>query len=301
MISPQMLAKRAAILRAVRSFFEERGYLEVVTPLRLPVLAPEFWIVPEASGPLFLQTSPELCMKRLLAAGHERIFQICPCFRKGERGRLHLPEFQMLEWYQAGASYLELMEECEELLWEVAELSGLAGLPERSGNGMSLEPPWERLTVAEAFARYAGMSPEDALAAGMFEEILVNRVEPHLGLAQPTFLCDYPAELASLARVKPGVAGVAERFELYVNGVELANGFSELTDPVEQRRRFERERGLIINAGRDPGPMPEAFLRELAGLQSAAGIALGVDRLVMLLAGAVELDEVISFVPEELQ
>ena len=300
MITPQKLFQRAAIVRAVRGFFEERGYLEVDTPLRLPVLAPELWIVPEFSGSLFLQTSPELCMKRLLAAGHERIFQICHCFRQAERGRLHLPEFQMLEWYQAGASYLELMDECEELLWEVAEVCGLPELLNRSGVKISLEPPWEKLTVAEAFDRYAGMSPETALAAGVFEEVLVEKVEPHLGLKQPLFLCDYPAELASLARLKPGAPEVAERFELYVNGIELANGFSELTDPAEQRQRFAREREMIVKAGRDPGPMPEAFLRELANLPEAAGIALGLDRLVMLLAGAATLDEVIAFVPEEL-
>lgn len=300
MITPPMLAKRAAIVRAVRGFFEERGYLEVDTPLRLPVLAPELWIIPESSGSLFLQTSPELCMKRLLAAGHERIFQICHCFRQAERGRLHLPEFQMLEWYQAGASYLELMDECEELLWEVAEVCGLPAMLSRSGVKISLEPPWEKLTVAEAFDRYAGMSPETALAAGVFEEILVEKIEPHLGLAQPAFLYDYPAELASLARLKPGAPQVAERFELYVNGIELANGFSELTDPAEQRQRFAREREMIVQAGRDPGPMPEAFLRELAKLPKAAGIALGLDRLVMLLAGAATLDQVIAFVPEEL-
>lgn len=299
MISPEMLRRRAGIIRAARSFFEERDYLEVDTPLRLPVLAPEVWIVPESSGSLFLQTSPELCMKRLLAAGHQKIFQICHCFRQGERGRLHLPEFLMLEWYQSGADYLELMAECEELLWEVADVCGLAGF---SGpkTAVSLEPPWERLSVAEAFARYGGMSPEAALAAGIFEEVLVEKIEAHLGLAQPTFLYDYPAQLASLARLKPGNPAVAERFELYLSGVELANGFSELTDPVEQRRRFEHERELISRDGREPGPMPEKFLQELSGLQSAAGIALGLDRLVMLLTGSTCLEDVVSFVPEEL-
>jgi lysyl-tRNA synthetase class 2 len=300
MISPEMLRRRAALIRAARSFFEERDYLEVDTPIRLPVLAPEAWIVPESSGSLFLQTSPELCMKRLLAAGHKRIFQICHCFRQGERGRLHLPEFLMLEWYQSGANYLELMEVCEELLWEVADVCGLAGLIARPGLGFSLEPPCERLTVAAAFERYAGMSPEAALAGGIFEEVLVAKVEPHLGVSHPTFLYDYPAQLASLARLKPGNPEVAERFELYLSGVELANGFSELTDPAEQRQRFEHEREVVRRDGRDPGPMPEKFLRELAGLESAAGIALGLDRLVMLLTGSTNLDAVVSFVPEEL-
>jgi len=297
MIDPAMLHRRAAIIRAARSFFEERDYLEVDTPLRLPVLAPEAWIVPESSGPLFLQTSPELCMKRLLAAGHERIFQACHCFRKGERGRLHLPEFLMLEWYRAGANYLDLMAECEELLWEVAELCGTGAL---GGPDFTLEPPWDRLTVAEAFGRYAGMSPEAALGAGIYEEVLVEKVEPHLGLERPLFLYDYPAELASLARLKPGAPQLAERFELYLRGVELANGFSELTDPEEQRGRFENERKMIASEGRDPGPMPERFLRELPGMGPAAGIALGLDRLVMLLTGRSSLDQVVCFVPEEL-
>lgn len=300
MISPQMLRRRAAIIRAARGFFEERDYLEVDTPLRLPVLAPEAWILPELSGPFFLQTSPELCMKRLLAQGHERLFQICHCFRRGERGRLHLPEFLMLEWYRSGSNYLELMAECEELLWEVAEVSALAGFSGSNTVAVSLEPPWERLSVAEAFGRYGGMSPEAALAGGIFEEVLVGKVEPHLGMAKPTFLYDYPAQLASLARLKPGRPQVAERFELYLGGVELANGFSELTDPAEQRRRFAYEQELIRGDGRDPGPMPETFLRELAGLESAAGIALGLDRLVMLLTGSIGLDSVVSFVPEEL-
>ncbi|HSH13514.1 MAG TPA: amino acid--tRNA ligase-related protein, partial [Desulfurivibrionaceae bacterium] len=163
-----------------------------------------------------------------------------------------------------------------------------------------LEPPWERLSVANAFARYAGMSPEAALAGGIYEEVLVEKVEPHLGVTHPTFLYDYPAELAALARLKPGSPQVAERFELYLGGVELANGFSELTDPAEQRRRFEHERELIRRDGREPGPMPERFLRELAGLEGAAGIALGLDRLVMLLTGSGSLDAVVSFVPEEL-
>lgn len=300
MISPAMLRRRAALIRAARAFFEERDYLEVDTPLRLPVLAPEAWIVPETSGPLFLQTSPELCMKRLLAGGHERIFQICHCFRRGERGRLHLPEFLMLEWYRTGADYRELMAECEELLWEVAEVCGLPEMTGRDGRVVSLEPPWERLTVAEAFARYAGMRPEAALAAGIFEEVLVTKVEPQLGQGHPVFLCDYPAALASLARLQPGAPEVAERFELYLDGVEVANGFSELTDQQEQRRRFEQERRLILADGREPGPLPEAFLREMATLPAAAGIALGLDRLVMLLTGAASLDQVVAFTPEEL-
>jgi lysyl-tRNA synthetase class 2 len=300
MISFTRLQQRAAIIAAVRRFFEDRSFLEVQTPVRLPVLAPETWIEPERSGDHFLQTSPELCMKRLLAGGHAAIFQICPCFRRGERGRLHLPEFLMLEWYRRDQDYLALMADCEELLWEVADYCGLQELRGRDGQELCLDPPWERLTVAEAFARFGGMSPEAALAEGIYEEVLVERVEPNLGRQRPCFLHDYPAGLASLARLQPGNPAVAERFELYLAGIELANGFSELTDAVEQRHRFEQERRNLDLNGRDPGPMPESYLRELAGLPAAAGIALGLDRLVMLLSGAASLDEVVCFVPEEL-
>lgn len=300
MISASHLRQRAAIIRAVRRFFEDRSFLEVQTPVRVPVVAPEAWIEPERSGRHFLQTSPELCMKRLLAAGHPALFQICPCFRRGERGRLHLPEFLMLEWYRRDHGYLALMEDCEELLWEVAESCGLPELRGADGQVIALEPPWERLTVAEAFARFGGMSPEAALAEDRFEEVLVERVEPNLGRERPCLLHDYPAALASLARLQPDNQAVAERFELYLGGIELANGFSELTEVAEQRRRFEEERQAIKRAGREPGPMPERFLLELAGLPAAAGIALGLDRLVMLLTGAASLDEVVAFVPEEM-
>jgi lysyl-tRNA synthetase class 2 len=300
MITSQRLKQRAAIIRAVRGFFEEHDYLEVDTPLRVPVLAPEAWIEPELSGPHFLQTSPELCMKRLLAAGHSRLFQICHCFRKGERGRLHLPEFTMLEWYRTGADYLDLMDECEELLRTVVLDCGsrplFAGLAER----FPLEMPGERLTVAEAFARYAECSVAEALATDRYEEVLVAQVEPNLGVGRPTFLHDYPAPLAALARLKPGQPTVAERFELYLGNIELANGFSELVDPVEQRQRFARDRAAICAGGRDPGPMPEKFLAALGKIPTAAGIALGLDRLVMVLTGAAAIDEVVAFGPEEL-
>jgi lysyl-tRNA synthetase class 2 len=301
MISSRRLRQRAAIIRAVRGFFEERDYLEIDTPLRLPVLAPEAWIEPELSGEHFLQTSPELCMKRLLAAGHSRLFQICHCFRKGERGRFHLPEFTMLEWYRTGSDYLDLMDECEELLRTVILDCGsrplFSGLAER----FPLELACERLTVAEAFARYAECSVAEALAADRYEEVLVAQVEPNLGVGgRPTFLHDYPAPLAALARLKPEEPAVAERFELYLGNVELANGFSELVDPVEQRQRFARDRAAICAGGRDPGPMPEKFLAVLGRIPAAAGIALGLDRLVMVLTGAASIDEAVAFAPEEL-
>jgi lysyl-tRNA synthetase class 2 len=289
------------LIRAIRLFFEERDYLETDTPLRLPVLAPELWIEPLTSGGHFLQTSPELCMKRLLAAGHAKLFQISPCFRKGERGRLHLPEFAMLEWYRAGTDYGGLMDECEELIKSVILECGGSPLFPDLARRFPLDIPFKRQTVAEAFADYARCGVDAALADDCYEEVLVEDVESNLGVGgRPAFLYDYPAGLASLARLKREEAAVAERFELYIDGIELANGFSELTDPVEQRRRFEDERRAIMAAGRDPGPMPEKFLAALNDMPEAAGIALGLDRLLMVLTGAASIDEVVCFVPEEL-
>lgn len=275
--------------------------METDTPIRLPVIAPERWIEPLVTGDHFLQTSPELCMKRLLAAGHDRLFQISPCFRKGERGRLHLPEFTMLEWYRTDIDYRELMDECEELVKNVVLECGGKPIFNELKKRFPVDVPFERLTVSEAFNKFAHLSPEDALAEDRYEEVLVEQVEPCLGTnGRPTFLYDYPAELASLACLKNDDPTVAERFELYIDGIELANGFSELVNPTEQKRRFEEERLAIKEAGRDPGPMPDKFIAALGDMPEAAGIALGLDRLIMLLAGASSIDEVVCFVPEEL-
>ncbi|MBU4264180.1 MAG: EF-P lysine aminoacylase GenX [Proteobacteria bacterium] len=291
------LSRRAEIIQSIRTFFINRGYLEVDTPIRLPCLIPEAHIEPEQSSGWFLQTSPEMCMKRLLAAGHREIFQICRCFRRNERGSRHLPEFTMLEWYRVGIDYIDLMAECAGLLRFVATR---VDCPDRSAAALVAQADWQYLTVQQAFALFAPVSAEQALAEDSFDEILVRDVEPNLGRGRPTFLHDYPAALGSLARLKNGDNRVAERFELYVNGLELANGFSELTDADEQRLRFIRERALIEGQGRQPGPMPDRFLADLGELQSAAGIALGVDRLVMLLCGARSIDEVVAFTPENL-
>jgi lysyl-tRNA synthetase class 2 len=286
------LEKRARILREIRAFFIGRGLLEVETPHRLPANAPEPHIDAVPSARWYLQTSPELCMKRLLAAGYPGIFQLCRCFREEERGGRHLPEFTMLEWYRADADYQTLMADCEGLL---------SVLTDGAGAGLDLRPPWPRVSVADAFRRWVGTSPEAALAEGTFDESIAFRIEPALAkLERPVFLVDYPVACAALARRKPGDPAVAERFELYAGGLELANGFSELADPVEQRARFEADRASRRAAGKDPYPMPEPFLRDLAQMPPSAGIALGVDRLVMLLTGAETIDEVVTFAPEEL-
>jgi len=289
----QTLEQRARILQAIRAFFVARGFLEVETPQRLPVNAPEPHIDPLPSGAWWLQTSPELAMKRLLAAGYGDIFQLARVWRGSERGRRHLPEFTLLEWYRDGVDYVRLMDDCEALLLHLVPAGKLLW----QGHAIDLTPPWRRLSVAEAFSRYADCSLEEALAQGRFDELMALQVEPRLGVA-PLFLYDYPVACGALARRKPGDARLVERFELYLGGVELANAFSELTDVDEQRERFRRDEAERRMAGKTPCPLPEPFLVELEGLQEAAGIALGVDRLVMLLCNAAIIDEVVAFPPE---
>ncbi len=288
------LEQRARIVQMIRAFFVAREYLEIETPHRLPGNAPEAHIDAITSDGWFLQTSPELCMKRLLAAGYEKLFQICQCWREGERGTRHLPEFTMLEWYAADCDYRRLMDECEILLRALAPQEKIT----YQGELIDLSEPFERLTVAEAFERYASLGVVEALETNRFEELLTLEVEPHLGRSRPSFLIEYPSELAALARCHPERPQVAERFELYLAGIELANAFSELTDTKEQRRRFSTDEAERRAAGKPPYPVPEKFLSELAAMPEAAGIALGVDRLMMLLTDATCIDEVVAFTPE---
>jgi lysyl-tRNA synthetase class 2 len=294
------LLLRARMIQAVRDFFHAKEYLEIETPLLIPAPAPELHIDAIQAGDLFLHTSPELCMKRLLAAGYERIFQICRCFREGERGSNHLPEFTLLEWYRAGTDYLGLMEECEEMLLHLSRALGFGETLRYQGEEIDLGRPWPRVTVRDALQRYADVALEDVLAAGSFDETMVTRVEPCLGTPKPTFLCDYPSSLAALARTKEKEPESAERFELYIAGVELANAFSELTDMREQKRRFEWERDGRKRLGKKTYPMPDKFLQALPSMPESAGIALGVDRMVMLFCDRKEIDQVVSFTPEEL-
>jgi lysyl-tRNA synthetase class 2 len=291
---------RSQIIQAVRSFFIDRNYLEVETPIRIPAPAPEAHIDAVASGAWFLQTSPELCMKQLLAAGFPRIFQICKCFRQRERGRKHLPELTMLEWYRAEGNYLSLMEECQELLTFIAsQLGSGQGLKYRD-HRIELSKPWLRLPVADAFEKYGSVSMDEALASGSFDEVMALEIEPRLGAPVPAFLYDYPAPHGALARLKPGNPLLAERFEFYVAGLELCNGFSELNDALEQRRRFEKEQLLRRSLNKTAYPMPHKFLEALADMPAAAGNALGIDRLVMLFADTDQIDDVVAFTPEEL-
>jgi lysyl-tRNA synthetase class 2 len=314
------LSERAKIADAVREFFRSRGFVEVETPALQVSPGIEPHLRPfrtEIAEPfdgrrraLYLHTSPEYAMKKLLAAGVERPFQIARVFRNGERSALHHPEFTMLEWYRAHEPYDAIMEDC------IALLAAASDAPYRRG-GATCDPraPVERLTVAEAFAREgidvlatagdAARLGQEARRIGVdpgatgewddvFFKIFLERIEPRLGQGRPTLLTEYPAAMAALARLSPGDPRVAERFELYVCGVELANGFGELTDADEQLRRFEADRAKRRALYGDAGPPIDAELvAALSHMPPASGVALGFDRLVMLATGAVRIEDVL--------
>lgn len=294
------LQQRASILEGIRQFFIEKGYLEVETPHRIPTPAPESHIDAIPSGTWFLHTSPELCMKRLMASGYEKIFQICRCWRERERGGQHLPEFTLLEWYRTGGDYHSLMEECEGLIRFVARAIGLGQKIIFRDREIDLSKPWQEISVKEAFRFYTKISITEALEQNLFDEIMVQEIEPNLGVEIPTFIYDYPAERGALARLKQEDPSVAERFELYIGGLELANGFSELVDSEEQRKRFHLENENRQSIGKRIYSMPDKFLAELDNMPPSAGIALGVDRLAMVFWDAKTIDEVVAFTPEEL-
>lgn len=314
---------RGRALAAIRAFFDGRGYLEVETPLLVPSPGMELHLRAIPAGGGYLNTSPEYQMKRLLAAGLERIYQLSRAFRAEERGAHHVSEFTLLEWYRVGARLPQLMEETEQLLGAVAErVVGRAVLPGVAGE-VELAPGWDRLTVTEAFQRFGGLQCDGtesggelaarARAAGwdvpegvtdwdeVFTRVFVDAIEPHLGRRRPVFLHRWPARQAALSRLCPEDPRFAERFEVFAGGLELANAFEELTDCDEQRRRLVADQALRRARGLDVYPVDERFLGALAeGIPPVSGIALGVDRLVMLLCGARRIDDVLAFTPEEL-
>ncbi len=292
------LEARSLMLQGIRSFFLAEGFLEVQTPVVTLSPAPETHIeAVSLKGPGFLVTSPELFMKRLLAAGYGKIFQISPVFRSGERGRFHHPEFTILEWYRVNQDYRSLQDDCLRLLHSVWDIAATNPNLPRPLPSLRVDEPWQIYTVADAFRRFAGWEPGPDVDQGRFDMDLVEKVEPNLGVPRPCILKDYPANQAALARLKPGNPSVAERFELYWAGIELANGFSELTDPQEQRMRFELANAQRLAMGLSSYPPPKAFLESLRHLPPCAGIALGIDRLVMLLTGAHGIDQVVAFPP----
>lgn len=291
------LRKRDFLHRAVRAFFFERDFVEVSTPQQSRSVLPEEHIDPLASEDGYLLPSPEIHMKPLLAAGFERIFQISPRHRKGERGSRHLPEFTLLEWYRAYADYRALMDDCEDLFLAVQAF--FQDPLEYQGIRIDLKPPWPRLAVREAFNRFAAWDPWCDPDPDRFDWDFAEKVVPRLDPSRPVFLVDFPLAAASLARRKPGEEGTAERFELFVGGLELANGFSELTDPEEQRQRFERANLKRRSMGKGTMDLPRRFLERLSRMPPSAGIALGMDRLAMLFTNSAHIENVVAFGPDE--
>jgi lysyl-tRNA synthetase class 2 len=323
---PALLA-RGRIVSALRAWFAAEDFIEVETgvlqvspgnEMHLHAFATTLLAPDGSRSTLYLRTSPEFACKKLLAAGERRIVEFAKVFRNRERGALHAPEFTLVEWYRAGAAYQILMADCAAILAQAAEAAGTKQFSFRGRTADPFAAP-ERLTVAEAFAKFAGIDllptlpdgkPDRALfalaaqAAGIriadddswgdiFSRVLVERIEGNLGIGRATILDEYPAEQAALARPSRKNPQVAERFELYVCGVELANGFAELTDATEQRRRLEREMAEKERIYGERYPLDEDFLAALAAMPEASGIALGLDRLVMLATGAVRIDQVL--------
>ncbi|HYO74761.1 MAG TPA: EF-P lysine aminoacylase EpmA [Archangium sp.] len=316
-------AGRQALYGALRRFFTQLGYLEVDTPLLVPtpgmephITAFEAPFVPETDvgqrRSLYLHTSPEYAMKRLLADGAGPLFQICKVFRNGEVSRTHNPEFTLLEFYRPRADYHAIMADLEGALAEADEAVG--------GDGFFRRTPYERLSVRDAVLRETGVDlracadgpslKRAAEAAGVrtgestsfddvFFHLFLQKVEGKLGWERPTYLTEYPASMASLARLKPQDPTVAERTELYARGLELANGFSELTDPVEQRARLVEEQEFRRHAGRAVYPLDERFLDAVGRMPPSAGIAVGLDRILMLLLGVESIADVLLFPAQE--
>ncbi len=289
------LQRRALIYEYIRAFFKERDFLEVETPVRSPAVAPEEFIVPFQSESWFLATSPELHMKRLLAAGYDRIFQFSHCFRKGERGRWHNPEFIMLEWYRAGADYEDIILNIEDLVTTLAVKLGFENTIEYQGQAIDIGRPWPRVTVRDAFLNSAGWDPVAVYDSLRFDTDFVTKVLPGFPPDRPTVLLDYPAAAASLARLKPDNTGVAERAEVFIGGLELANAYSELTDVIEQETRFRKAIDTIYRERRQRMDLPRKFLEALPNLPECGGVALGIDRLVMLFCDAESIDDVMAF------
>ena len=322
------LLVRNRIKAAFRAWFEARDFLEVETAAlqvspgneaHLHAFETAALTISGEAAPLYLHTSPEFSCKKLLAAGERRIFDFGKVWRNRERGALHHPEFTMLEWYRVDEPYQTLMDDCAALLALAAETAGTLEFRFRDHVCDPFAAP-ERVTVAQAFERHAGVdllasigpggeTDRDVLAASaraagirvadddtwadVFSRVIVEKVEPNLGIGRATILCEYPTAEAALARPKPGDPRVAERFELYACGVELANAFGELTDAGEQRRRFEAEMEEKARVYGERYPLDEDFLAALAIMPQASGSALGFDRLVMLAAGASRVDQVL--------
>ncbi len=309
------LRRRSALLQRLREFFVARGFLEVETPLLSRESVVDRHLDPfestyfpggvaarEQGETLYLQTSPEAAMKRLMAAGGEAIFQVTRSFRNAERGRRHNPEFTLVEWYRRGDSMQAGMERLDTLLQALLGTSAAERLTYRDAfqRYLNLDPHAATLSQLQSAATEQGVSAppgfEEADRDSWLQLLLVERVEPHLGQTRPTLLCDYPPSQAALAQVRPGPPAVAERFELYYQGIELANGFHELLDADVLRRRMAEENAGRLREGKAPLPGPARLLAAMQhGLPSCCGVALGFDRVAMLAVGAKSIDEVVAF------
>ena len=295
------LSARSRVLAEIRGYFSDESFLEVETPLRVSAPGVDSNVDALRAEGGFLITSPELALKRLLVGGFPRVYQLGRVFRADEAGSLHQPEFTMLEWYRAFAGQDAVMHDTEQLIAGVARATrGRPELVTPDERVLSAKPPFERISVREAFRRHAGVRDAADLAASdedRYFQLLVDRVEPALAqLTRPVFLHDYPLSQAALARPSPADPTVAERFELYAGGIELCNGYGELTDAAEQERRFRAERARRKASERRVYPIDQHFLAALReGMPAASGNALGVDRLVMLATGAKTIQEVTAF------
>ena len=319
----EILRARGKILAKLRELFAQRGFLEVETPLLVPAPGLEIHLEAVPAGGGYLITSPEYQMKRLLAAGFERIFQICKCFRANERGAHHSSEFTMIEWYRAFDTLDAIIDDTEQLVAEACH--AITGKPEARVGGRTIDvtPPWRRMTVRDAMSEFAGVEVDGAESAqelidklrgwgidcapdaawdDAFFAAFLARVEPQIAaLPHALILHDWPVPLAALARTRPDDPKTALRFEAYVGGLELANAFDELTDPAEQRTRFVSDQETRRARGKPVYPVDEKLISALAeGLPPSAGIALGFDRLVMLATGADKIDDVLTFSADEL-
>ena len=284
----EALVERARIVKAVRAFFDERGFVEVETAVRIPAPAPEEHIdCPPVVGGGYLRASPELQMKKLLAAGLDRIYQIGPCFREGEKGARHNPEFTMIEWYRKGATYLDIAEDLKSL---VSRLMSLMGREDFGRKTEDARDCFVTLSVRDAYRECAGWDPWESWDQDRFDFDMATKIEPAIReMGGGVFLTDYPPQAASLAKLR---GDVAERWEFYFDGMELANCFTELCDADEQARRFAAAKEARKRLGEADYPIDEDFLARLPQIKSAAGVALGVDRLVMVLTGAKSIAEV---------
>ena len=289
------LRRRADILRAIRTFFDTRDFIEVTTPVRIPAPAPEPHIDCPPCGTDFLRASPELQMKKLLAAGCNRIYQIGPCFREGECGSRHNPEFTMIEWYRTNATYLDILKDTQDLLTALIKGSVPTGNEGSVPNSVGSVPignegtvPTKIVTIKEMYEKFAGWNPFENWDQDRFDYDMATKIEPNLPQGF-VFLMDYPPAAASLSRLR---GPVAERWELYYNGLELGNCFTELCDGPEQRTRFAAAKAERRTLGESDYPLDDEFLELLPLIKSAAGVAIGIDRLVMLLCGATDIHEV---------